>query len=180
MQRLLPRRRLTFLAALGLVAFGAILFRQGFARTEEKKSPDAVAVERAREMVHVLDDVYKGFVVQITETYVKAQVTTPAARVAKKVFKHVEGKGWHTARLLDATGEPLNAANAPKTAFEKEAVAKLKSGKDYFEEVATKDGKPVLRAATQVPVVMKQCITCHPGHKEGELIGVLTYEVPIK
>ena len=37
-----------------------------------------------------------------------------------------------------------------------------------------------LRAATRVPVVMKQCITCHPGSKEGDLLGALVYEVPIK
>ena len=41
--------------------------------------------------------------------------------------------------------------NAPKTEFEKQAVAKIKTGKPYFEEVGTKDGKPVLRAATRVP-----------------------------
>jgi hypothetical protein len=38
----------------------------------------------------------------------------------------------------------------------------------------------VLRAATIVPVVMDQCIVCHPGHKKGELLGALVYELPIK
>jgi hypothetical protein len=56
----------------------------------------------------------------------------------------------------------------------------LKGGKAYFDELGTKDGKPVLRAATAVPVVMKQCITCHPGYKEGNLLGALVYELPIK
>jgi len=30
-----------------------------------------------------------------------------------------------------------------------------------------------------VPVVMKQCITCHQGKKEGELLGAIVYEVPV-
>ena len=41
-------------------------------------------------------------------------------------------------------------------------------------------GKPVLRAATIVPAVMKQCTTCHEGKKEGDLLGALVYEVPIR
>ena len=56
----------------------------------------------------------------------------------------------------------------------------LKQGKAYYDEVGSKDGKPVLRAATVVPVVMKQCSGCHLGKKEGELLGALVYELPIK
>ena len=63
---------------------------------------------------------------------------------------------------------------------EKLAVKKLNAGENYYSEVADKDGQPVLRAATRVPVVMKQCLACHPGFKEGDLIGALVYEVPIK
>jgi hypothetical protein len=82
---------------------------------------------------------------------------------------------------VDATGDPVSRANLPKSDFEKKAVAQLKSGKKYFEEIGQdSDKKPVLRAATVVPVVMKQCISCHPGHKEGQLLGALVYEVPIK
>jgi hypothetical protein len=88
--------------------------------------------------------------------------------------------GFHSARLVDATGDPINPDNAPKTAFEKKAIAAIKSGKPYFDEIGDADGKNVLRAATVVPVVMKQCITCHPGFKEGDLLGALVYELPIK
>lgn len=128
----------------------------------------------------MLDDIHKGYVVHITETYVKAQEGTPAARVAKKVFKHMEEKGWGAGRLLDASGKPLNEANLPKTAFEKKAVAAIKSGKPYYDEVGVKDGKPVLRAATVVPAVMPQCIRCHEGFKEGDVLGALSYELPVR
>ena len=55
----------------------------------------------------------------------------------------------------------------------------IKGGKQYFEEVGEKDGKPVLRAATLLPAVMKQCVVCHGG-KEGRVLGTIVYEVPIK
>jgi hypothetical protein len=100
--------------------------------------------------------------------------------VSKKVWAGMEEKGWHSCRIVDATGKPVNPSNAPKTEFEKKAIEKLKGGQVYFEEVATKDDKPVLRAATVVPVVMDQCIACHPGYKKGDLLGALVYEVPIK
>jgi hypothetical protein len=176
----LSHRRLG-LALLVVVAAGAALLGwRTPAGTAGDATPDDAAVERARATVQMLDDMNKGYVVHITDTYVKAQERTPAAKVAKKVFKLMEQKGWGTTRLLDATGEPVNKDNLPRSEFEKRAVAQLKSGKSYFEEVGSKDGKPVLRAATVVPAVMRECVHCHQGVKEGELLGALVYEVPVK
>jgi hypothetical protein len=141
---------------------------------------DKAAVERARASVQMLDDLYKNFVVQITATYVSAEENVPAAKVAMKVFQAMHKKGWHKARLIDATGQPVRKANLPQTPFEKAAVAQMKSGKTYFEEIGHANGERVLRAATVVPVVMKQCITCHQGKKQGELLGAIVYEIPIK
>jgi hypothetical protein len=172
--RILPRLTLLLPASL------ALLVTQGPARTAGPAAPDQTAIERTREKVRMLDDVYKGFVVHITDTYVKAEEKIPAARVAKKVFKHMADRGWHKGRLVDATGDPLNRNNLPRSDFEKRAIAKLKAGKPYYDEVASNGGKPVLRAATPVPVVMKQCLTCHPGFKQGDLLGALMYELPIK
>src|SRR5438874_1060605 len=104
-------------------------------------------------MVKMLDDLYKTAVVGITNTYVEQQSDTPAAAVAKQVFAAMHKKGWHEARLVDATGKPRNKANLPSTDFEKRAAAQIKDGKAYLEEIAEKDGKPVLRVATVVPAV---------------------------
>lgn len=151
-----------------------------FSASAGDQGPDPAAVARTREKIQMLDDAYKAAVIHITDTYVKAQETAPAARVARKVFNHMEQKGWHSARLIDVTGKPINQFNAAKTEFEKQAAGEIKNGKGYFDQVAVKDGKPVLRAATVVPVVMKQCITCHPGYKEGDVLGAIIYEMPIK
>jgi hypothetical protein len=162
------------MVALGLLGYG------NRAQTANRQVPAESDVARTRETIKMLDDLHKGYVVTITATYVKAQETTPAARVTKKVFKHMEAKDWHAGRLIDATGEPFNQENCAKSDFEKRAIEQLKNGKTYYEEVGVNGKGPVLRAATQVPVVMKQCITCHAGHKEGDLLGALVYEVPIK
>jgi len=159
-----------------LLCFG----RAGDDRSAASQKPDREAVQRAHDTVKLLDDLHKGYVVNITATYVKAQERTPAAHVAKKVFGHVEKNGGPKVRLIDATGSPLNKSNVAQNDFEKRAVLKLKKGATYLSEVGRKNDRPVLRAATPVPVVMQQCIRCHPGHKEGELLGTLVYEVPIK
>jgi hypothetical protein len=173
-------RRLPFAVFTAVVAAVALLTWYTPARTAGNLIPDDAAVERTRDNAHMLDDLYKGFVVHITATYVKAQERTPAATVAKKVFKHMEDKGWGSGRLIDATGTPVNRKNVAQSDFEKRAVTELKAGKTYYDEVGTKNGKPVLRAATAVLVVMKECIACHSDHKEGDLLGALVYELPIK
>jgi hypothetical protein len=161
---------------LSLVHF---LSSRGPVAADDIPAPEAAAIARARAEVQMLDDLYKNFVVQITATYVGAEENVPAAKVAMKVFRAMHKKGWHNARLVDATGTPVRQANLPATPFEKAAIAQIKSGKTYYDEVGSTGGKKVLRAATVVPVVMKQCITCHQGKKEGDLLGALVYEVPI-
>jgi len=146
---------------------------------KEPSKPDPAAVERARDEVKKLDDLYKTAVVGITKTYVEQQADVPAAAVAKVVFQAMHDKGYHDARLIDATGKPKNKKNVAETDFEKKAVAAMKDGKTYVEEVGDKDGKPVFRAGTVVPAVLSQCAVCHGG-KEGRLLGVIVYEVPIK
>jgi hypothetical protein len=147
---------------------------------EEKPSkPDEAALQRARDEVKKLDDLYKTAVVGITATYVEKQADVPAATVAKAVFEAMHKKGYHTARLVDASGKPKSKKNVAESDFEKKAVADIKGGKSYVEEIGEKDGKPVLRAGTIVPAVMNQCVICH-GVKQGDLLGVLVYEVPIK
>jgi hypothetical protein len=175
-------RPFPFLAvAAGVAAAAAVaLSPRPHAAAADPKGPDPAAVERTRGTVKMLDDLHKGYVVTITETYVKAQVKTPAATVVKKVFSHLEKNGHGTGRLIDASGEPLREGNVAKTDFEKRAVTAIKGGKPYFDEVGTKDGKPVLRAATVVPAVMPACVSCHPHVKEGGVLGALIYELPIR
>jgi hypothetical protein len=164
------------LAGLGLVLAGWSVAAQ---TSPGQKAPDPEALKRTRETVQMLDDLYKHAVVSITNKYVEEQGNTPAAAVAKDVFQAMHKKGWHQARLIDATGRPKNKENVARTEFEKRAADQIKGGKAYYEEVGEKDGKPVLRAATVVPAVMRQCVICH-AKKQGSVLGAIVYELPIK
>jgi hypothetical protein len=174
-------RRFSILAlgVIGAIGLSLALAPRG-TTAAEKAAPDPAALERARDQVKMLDDLYKTAVVGITATYVNQQNDTPAAAVAKKVFEAMHKKGYHTARLIDATGKPKSFDNMAESEFEKKAVKEIKGGKAYFEEIGEAKGKPVLRAATVVPAVMKQCVQCHGGIKEGEVMGAIVYELPIK
>jgi hypothetical protein len=167
------------LGVLGLAVLAARWSVPAPARADEPKSPDPARVEQTRETVKMLDDLYKTTVVAITNKYLEQQSDAPAALIAKEVFAAMHKKGWHSARLIDATGKPKNKENVARSDFEKKAVTEIKGGKAYFEEIGEKDGKPVLRAATVVPVVLKQCAVCH-GKKEGTVLGAIVYELPIK
>jgi len=138
------------------------------------------ALERTREQVKMLDDLYKSAVVSITKRYVVKEDTQPAIMVAKDVFGAMRKQGWHSAKLVDATGEPLNDANAPKTDFEKEAARVINSGKSYFDQVVGEGKNRRLLAATVVPVVMQKCADCHSHKKVGEVLGFIRYDIPIK
>ena len=160
-------------AGVGLAWFSPV-------QSGEAKGPSKEAVDHARDMVQLADNMHKAYVINITGTYVRAQEAVPAAQIARKVYKHMEDNKFFSGRLVDASGKPMLDANVAKTEFEKKAVAAIKGGKAYYEEIGVDAGKAVLRAGTIVPAVMKQCTVCHTGTKEGDLLGVLTYEVPIK
>jgi hypothetical protein len=53
------------------------------------------------------------------------------------------------------------------------------AGKDYIEEVVGEGDNRHLRAATRVPAVLPRCATCH-GVNTGDLLGFLSYDVPIR
>lgn len=145
--------------------------------------PEDAALRRTRKQVQMLDDLYKGAVVLITENYVNSEKDVSAGMAAKKLFDVAKKKGWHEVRLLDATGNPYNEENSPKNGFEKKAIAKLLEGDSYYDEVVQKDGKKYLQAATIIPVVMKKCTMCHENYKsvpDGKAIGALSYLIPIE
>jgi hypothetical protein len=170
-----------------IVAFCAILALVVIAPTalltlaaQDKQDP--AAVERARKTVRMLDNVYKTAIVLITDKYVKDKKDYPAGRAAIKWFADISRSGSHEIRLIDATGEPYGPANVAKDDFDKEGVKQLKAGKNYYEQLIQKDGRPYLRAITPIPVVMEKCTLCHDNYKaakKGEPVGALTYTLPL-
>jgi hypothetical protein len=144
------------------------------------KSIKNLELEHARKTVRMLDDVYKTYIVLITEEYVDDPSVLPAATLSKRVFKSMNKKGWHKARLLDATGTPFNPENNPKDEFERDAINAMISGKTYFEKIEKIEGKDHLRAVTSVHAVMKGCISCHPSSRVGDLLGGIAYNIALE
>ncbi len=176
-------RRIAFrvtmsLAMGGVLAALTLSVRHGAAEANE--DPSDPAVERAREQVRMLDDLYKTVIVFINDTYVEDADTPAAGEVARELFGVMRAKGWHDARLIDGTGKPLNDDNRPKGDFERAAIQSILNGETYYDAVIEEDGKRFLRAATVVPVVNDKCVMCHPGNKVGDVLGAVSYKLKIK
>ncbi len=136
-------------------------------------------LDRARETVHMLDDLYKTFIVLITKEYADNPSVLAAATLSKRVFKVMSKKGWHKARLLDATGSPYNPDNNPRDEFERDAIKAMISGKSYFERIEKIEGRNYLRAATILSANMEGCTFCHPDKKLGDILGAISYGIPL-
>ena len=160
-----------------------LLMTGTFAIAEEKPSTDH-ALERTRQTVRMLDDIYKAAVVLITEHYVNDEDDLPAGSAAIALFDAIEKKGWHKVRLIDVTGDPSDEDNVAKDRFEKEVVKLFAAQKSQYEDqVIMHDGKRYLRAITPIPVVLKKCTMCHEHYKDakpGQAIGALSYTIPIE
>lgn len=160
----------------------SLAWSQGESATSATPVSDA-AVERTRQQVSMLDDLYKAAFALITTHYVSDKSTLPAGSAAVTLFDAMRQKGWHEVRLIDATGKPLFERNSPQDDFERFAIEQLLSGEDYVDRVVERDGKHYLRAATPMPVMLEKCAACHPHYadvKPGEPIGSMSYTVPIE
>jgi hypothetical protein len=147
------------------------------------QSVDPAALARTRKQVKVLDGIYKNAIVLVTTHFVSEESDMPAGTAFKKLFDVARENDWHNVRLIDATGDPYDAENVAKSDFEKSAVAQIIAGKSYVDEAIFRDGKPILRAATHIPVVMDKCVMCHDNYADvpkGKAIGALTYEIAIE
>lgn len=182
-RHLTSARTFVTLSIAALVGTLSLATASRHATGQEGKEEDA-ALKRTRKTVQMLDDIYKGGIVAITDNYVNDRDTIPAGTAFKQVFKSAEQKGWHTVRLVDGLDDPINEENAPNDAFEKKALKALVAGEsNWYEAVETVNGKRTLRVATPVPVVFEKCVMCHDNYADvpkGQAIGALTYKITIE
>lgn len=171
-------RRPTLLAWIGglLASAGLVATLASPSTSAAEGREDDPALARAREEVKMLDALYKTAVVSVTERYQRGQ---PAIMVARDVFGAMDELGHHSARLVDASQAPLGEETGPETDFEKRAAEAMRRGETYLEEVAGEGPDRRLLAATVVPAVHRRCASCH-GVEEGDLLGFIRYELPIR
>lgn len=144
---------------------------------------EKAAIDRARQTVKMLDDIYKGGIVKITDKYVTEDSEIPAGTAFKEIFAIAKDKGWHEARLLDVTGTPYNDENVAIDDFEIRAVKKIADGTGFYEEIEEADDGKYFRAMTAIPVVMEKCIWCHSNYEDlpdGQAIGAMGYRLKIE
>lgn len=174
-------RRLLALALCVLPLLAALLATHSPAPAEDAQSDPAL--ERTRKQVRMLDDLYKTAIVLITENYVTEKSDLAAGDAFQALFKVMKDKGYHEVRLLDATGEPYDSDNTPRPGFETKAVAQLKTGQPWYEEVSEQDGQRYLSVATPIPVVLRKCTMCHEHYADvpaGQIIGAVGYRLKVE
>jgi hypothetical protein len=144
-----------------------------------RAAPDA-AVERTRQEVKMLDDLFKNAIVLIDGHYVKTPTDLPAATAAKALWAALKKDGWYDVRILGLTDVIGDPDDVPRDAFEQTAAKKLLAGDASYEEVVETEGKRYLRVATGIPVVSENCVMCHANFKGNKgNIGALAYTVPV-
>jgi hypothetical protein len=165
--------------ALGLATILTIGGVGSFAAEKASGKPDA-AIERTRQEVKMLDDLFKNAIVLIDGHYVKTPSDLPAATAAKALWAALKKDGWYDVRILGLTDVIGDPDDVPRDAFEQAAAKKLLAGETPQEEVVEKDGKRYLRVATGIPVVSENCVMCHANFKGNKgNIGALSYSVPM-
>jgi hypothetical protein len=152
----------------------------GLLAAQEPKKPQGLTVEQARREVRMLDDLYKIAVIYINDHYVEDEGSLAAGEAARDLFAAMKEKGWHEARLIDATGNPANDENKPQPGFEQTAIKKILAGETYYDEVVREGNRSYLRAATLVPAVNQKCILCHPKSKVGDPLGAIGYRIALE
>jgi hypothetical protein len=172
-------KKSSFVLTLALATTVTGVAISSLAAEKASDSKDA-AVERTRQEVKMLDDLYKNVIVLVNEHYVNKPSDFPAATTTNEVFAAMKKNGWHEVRLLGLTDVLGDPADAPSDAFEQTAAKKLLAGEAAQEEVVEKGGKRYLRVATGVPVVSEKCVMCHANFKGNKgNIGALSYTVPV-
>ena len=165
-------------AAVAAMGFAWALFAVVARADDLQKS--GLTVEQARREVRLLNDLYLTAVVYINDVYVEDTDSVAAGEAARDLFAAMKKKGWHEARLVDATGDPVNDDNVPRNDFEKAAIKKILGGETYVDQVVREDGRNYLRAATLVPAVNAKCLMCHPGSKVGDVLGAISFKIPLE
>jgi hypothetical protein len=149
-------------------------------RSAATPSGSDAALDRTRQEVKMLDDLFKNAIVLIDSHYVKTPSDLPAATAAKALWAALKKDGWYDIRILGLTDVIGDPDDAPRDAFEKAAAKKLLAGDTSYEEVVEKDGKRYLRVATGIPLVHENCLMCHANFKGNKgNIGALAYTVPV-
>lgn len=164
------------IAGLALAGSGMAALMVAVASAAAPPGPDrpvAMGVEDARRSVSMLAEFYRQHLLVTHTTYV-SNGKLPAAVMTRKLFAAMTEKGWPEARWLSVNGQPLNAENVPRDAFERKAGRSLRQGEKLVELVE----RDRYRAVAAVPLT-GACLKCHWGDKPSDYVGGISFTVAL-
>lgn len=94
------------------------------------------------------------------------------ATATREMGEEANRSGLFTARVISQS--PINPNNAPKDAFETEALRAIMSGADSFIRMEEVNGVPTFRRASVDRATSSACIGCHTDKQVGDVLGVLS------
>lgn len=99
------------------------------------------------------------------------------ATATQEIGRNLAERGVYQARLV--SDQPMNPANAPKDAFETNAMKAINKGADSFSDVQVIDGVPTFLRASADRASVVACVNCHAGKNLGDVIGMLSVAIPM-
>ncbi|MDR4508668.1 MAG: DUF3365 domain-containing protein [Candidatus Brocadiaceae bacterium] len=141
------------------------------------------AIARARLALDEVDILHKAYITLITENFTTGPSLLNAVTITEKVFEVMEKEGKYRAKILSTSEISFLPESAPQDVFERNAIDAILSGKSYYERVFfdyDDNGQDFLRAATPIRITTEKCLLCHPHKKVGDLMGVISYTVPLE
>ena len=182
-----------FVLSLGILAAGLIicglwvLHQQEERRLRELLEEEGkviqaqIEVTRAYIAKHYVGKIKKstiGSSIHVSREHTQHPDRIPfPATATQEMGKELGNRGIYQARLVSDT--PMNPANAPRDAFENNAMAVIKSGAESFSEIETVDGVSTFRRASADRASVEACVGCHTGAQLGEVLGILSLSIPM-
>ncbi len=99
------------------------------------------------------------------------------ATATQEMGEQLAARGVYQARLVSE--QPMNPANAPKDAFEAEAIELINNGAESFSDIQVIDGVPMFLRASADRASVEACVNCHTGKNLGDVIGMLSLAIPM-
>ncbi len=99
------------------------------------------------------------------------------ATATREMGEEASKGGLFKTRLISR--EPLNPDNGPRDEFERQAIQAIMSGAESYTKVEDVSGVLLFRRATPDKATTAACIGCHQGKQVGDVLGVLTVEIPM-
>ncbi|QDT97260.1 c-type heme family protein [Gimesia aquarii] len=148
--------------------------------TQKASKKRLVSVEVARERAKLTHSIYATTLEAMHHHYFFHDRANVPARVMEDMFEDIARQENIKAKWIAVNAKAMSIDHEPESAFEKQAVKEISSGKPTYERVE----KGVYRSAFAVSLMNNGCLGCHLGfganeNKKPRFAG-LVISIPVK